>query len=137
MSEKKRDFSRLPTSVEQGVRHDRSPRYQRTRTLVVGLCLCALGMGSFVLRTVTPELAAPELSVNVREGLCPQVKPMTPVKHSAIWDKLVEKSATEEYKARAIEWLSGAVRIRYVLRSSLLSKLTICPELSRTTTWIR
>ena len=138
MSEKKPDLSGLPTSLEQGLRHDRSPRCKRMRTLLVGLCLCALGMGGFVLRTVAPELAAPELSANVRDRLCPQAKPMTPAKHSAIWDKLVEKSATEEYKARAIEWLSGAVRVRYVLYPSLALNriLTICPELSRTTTWI-
>lgn len=119
MSEKKPDFSGLPTSVEQRFGHHQSPRCKRMRTLVVGLCLCALGIGGFVLRTVTPELPAPELSTNVGGGLCPQVKPMTPAKHSAIWDELVEKSATEEYKARAIEWLSGAVGIRCVLCSSL------------------
>jgi len=115
MSEKKRDFSHFPTSVEQGLGRDRSPRYKRMRALVVGLCLSALGVGGFVLQTVVPEFTAPELSVNVRDGLCPQVKPMTPTKHSEIWDKLVEKSTTEEYKTRAIEWLSGAVRIRCVL----------------------
>ncbi|KAF9646522.1 carboxypeptidase S, partial [Thelephora ganbajun] len=44
---------------------------------------------------------------------CPQAKPITPTEHSAIWESLLEKSTTDgEYRARAIEWLSGAVRVR-------------------------
>ena len=120
MSEKIRDLSGLPTSVGKVVRQDRSPRCKRARTLVAGLCFAALGIGGFVLQTTTPKIAAPELSVNIGDGLCPQAKPVTPVKHSAIWEGLVENSTTEEYKAHAIEWLSGAVRVRYVSRSSLV-----------------
>jgi len=119
MSEKKQDFVGLPTNVEL-IGSDRSQRCKRTRGLVVGLCLGALGMGGFVLRTIAPKFAAPEPSVYVGNALCPQAKPMTPIKHSAIWDTLVGKPATEEYKTRAIEWLSGAVRVRFVLSSSLV-----------------
>jgi hypothetical protein len=136
MSEKKEDFAGLPTSVEL-TRLDRSPRCKRTKALVVGLCLGVLGAGGFVLRTIAPKLAAPELSVQTATALCPQAKPITPVKHSAIWDRLTERSATDEHKARAIEWLSGAVRVRYVQRSSLaLSPILMTRlELSRTITW--
>lgn len=119
MSEKKQDLAGLPTSVAL-VRHDRPSRYKRTRALVIGLCLGALGTGAFVLRTIAPTLAVPELSVQVTSTLCPQVKPITPLKHSSIWKSLLEKSATDEYKAHAIELLSGAVRIRYLCCSSLV-----------------
>ena len=45
---------------------------------------------------------------------------MSPIRHSAIWDTLVAKSTTDEHRARAIEWLSGAVRIRYVFIDMLV-----------------
>lgn len=113
MSEKKQDFTGLPTAVEL-VGPNRSPRCKRTKTFAIGLCLGVLGMGGFVLRTIIPKLATPESFVRAENALCPQAKPMTPVKHSAIWDGLMERSTTDGHKARAIEWLSGAVRVRYV-----------------------
>jgi len=119
MSEKKPDFAGLPTSVELA-KFDQPPRCKRTKALVIGLCLGALGTGGFVLRNIAPTPATPGLSVQVANALCPQAKPITPIKHSAIWDDLMGKSATDEHKARAIEWLSGAVRVQYVLRSSLV-----------------
>jgi len=111
----KRDFAGLPMGVEH-VRLDRPPRYKRKMVIVIGLCL---GAGAFISRTISPTFAALELSAQVANTLCPQAKPITPIKHSAIWDSLVGKSATDEPKARAIEWLSGAVRVPYVLCSSL------------------
>jgi len=110
MSEKKQILIGLPTSVELV----RPSRYKRTKVLVVGLCLGALGAGGFILRTIGPTLAAPKSLVQVATAKCPQTKPVTPIKHSAIWESIVEKSATDEHRARTIEWLSGAVRIRYV-----------------------
>ena len=112
MSEKKQGLAGLPTTVKP-VGPARSHRCKRTKALVVGLCLGALGMGGFVLRTVLPKLATPEPPAQVGQALCPQVKPMIPIKNLAIWDRLVEESTTDEHKARVIEWLSGAVRVRY------------------------
>jgi len=118
MSEKKQYFTGLPTSAElAGL--DRPPRCKRTKALAIGLCLGVLGTGGFLSRTNSPTLPALELSAQVANTLCPQAKPITPIKHSAIWDSLVGKSATDEHEARAIEWLSGAVRVPYVLCSSL------------------
>ena len=37
-----------------------------------------------------------------------------PAKHSGIWESLLEKSAIDEYQARVIELLGGAVAIPYV-----------------------
>ena len=111
MSEKKQDFAGLPSSVEL-IRHHPPFSHKRTKVLVIGLCLGALGVGGFFFRT----LAFRDPSVHVSNQLCPQAKPVAPVKHSAIWDTLVKRSASDQYKEHAIEWLSGAVRIRYASR---------------------
>jgi hypothetical protein len=120
MSEKKRDFVGLPTSVEL-VRLGWPSRCKRTKTFIIGLCYGALGAGGYVLQMIAPKLAAPALPVQAATALCPQAKPITPVKH----------------KARTIEWLSGAVGVSYVLCSSLgLSPFLMTrPEPSRTMTW--
>ena len=138
MSEKKQKFSGLPSTVDP-IELDRPPGRKRVTTLVIGLCLGALGAGGFVLRSILPTSPAPESYVQVASELCPQAKSTTPVKHSAIWNTLVERSASEEFKERAVEWLGGAVRIRYVLDSSLMLEWTqtVRVEPSRTTTWNR
>jgi len=129
---KKQDFAGLPTSVE-AVRLERPSRSKRTKALVIGLCLGVLGTGGFVLQTGAPAFAVSKPSAT---ALCPQPKPIAPIKHSAIWEGLVEKSTTAEYKTRAIEWLSGAVRIQYVLSVlDVESNSNTRSELNRTTTW--
>jgi len=131
MSDKKQDFAGLPTSVEH-VKLDSPSR--RTKALAIGLCLGLVGTGGFVLRSIAPGFAA---SKPHPTALCPQVKPITPTKHSAIWESFVEKSTTDDYKTRAIEWLGGAVRIPYACFLSLAWNriLTARSGPSRTTTW--
>lgn len=111
MSGKKSDLAVLPSSVKL-TKFNRPPANKRAKTLVIGLCLGALGAGGFILRTILPTLPFTESPVRVANGVCPQAKPITPVKHSAIWESLVERSTSDEFKERAIEWLGGAVRIR-------------------------
>lgn len=43
--------------------------------------------------------------------LCPQATVITPKKHILIWESLLKESTTEEYKEKAVEWLSGAIQI--------------------------
>ena len=105
MSEKKRD----PSSLELAKPHP-PPIYRRTKALAIGICLGVLGVGGFFSKT----FAVQESPIQVAHRLCPQVKPITPVKHSAIWDALVERSASDEHKERTIQWLSEAVQIRCV-----------------------
>ena len=114
MSEKKQ-HSGLPSSVQLARPHPPFS-YKRTKALVIGLCLSALGGGAFVLRTLVVQ----ESPGHVANRLCPQAKPITPVKHSAIWDTLVKRSTSDEYKEHAIEWLSGAVRVRYASYPSIV-----------------
>ena len=140
MSEKGWNFAdqqavvRLPSSTELVATHP-PVGYKRTKAFIIGLCLGVLGMGGFVLRA----LAFGKSPVLVADGLCPQAKPITPVKHSAIWDTLVKRPASDEQKKRTIEWLSGAVRIRYASHRSLAPEIisTICDTVpNRTITWI-
>ena len=119
MSEKNQDFAGLPANIELAVPH-RPSKPKRTRVFIIGLCLGALGAGGFVLRTIAPTVGFPNPFAEVGTArLCPQAKAVTPIKHSGIWESLLEKSATDEYQARVIEWLGGAVRIPYVHRSSM------------------
>ncbi|KAF9786344.1 carboxypeptidase S [Thelephora terrestris] len=108
MSEKQKGL----LSMFDPVKLDRPPSRKRVKTLVIGLCLGAVGAAGFALRSIIPTFAVQESSVHVANELCPQARSMTPVKHSAIWNTLVERSASEEFKERAVEWLSGAVKIR-------------------------
>ncbi|KAF9786338.1 carboxypeptidase S [Thelephora terrestris] len=111
MSEKRKSLSGLPLMLDPA-KLDRSPSRKRVKPLVIGLCLGALGEAGFALRFIIPTSTAQESSVHVANERCPQARSMTPVKHSAIWNTLVERSASEEFKERAVEWLSGAVKIR-------------------------
>jgi len=116
-SDKKQNFAGLPTSVEP-VQLGSPSRSKRTKALAIGLCLGLLGTGGFVLRSIAPKFAGSEPHHDPA-ALCPQVKPITPTKHSAIWESFVEKTTTDEYKTRAVEWLGGAVRVPYACYPSL------------------
>lgn len=43
--------------------------------------------------------------------LCPQADEIVPEKNGVIWESLQQAYSTEKFKARAIDWLGGAVRI--------------------------
>jgi len=135
MSDKKQDFTGLPTSVKH-VELGSPSRCKRTKALAIGLCLGLLGTGGFVLRTIAPKFAVSKPHHDPA-ALCPQVKPITPTKHSAIWESFVEKTTTDEYKTRAIEWLGGAVRVPYVCYPSFAWNRipTTRSGPSRTITW--
>ena len=117
MSGEKWDSVGLPSGFEL-VRPHPPFSYKHTKALIFGLCLGALAAGVFFLQTLTVQ----ESSAQVVNELCPQVKPIIPVEHFAIWDSLVERGASDEYKKRTIERLSGAVRIRYASCLSLVSR---------------
>jgi len=133
MSDKKQDFTGLPTSVEP-IKLGSPSRSKRIKALVVGLCLGLLGTGGFVLQSIAPGFA---VSKPHPTALCPQVNPIAPAKHPAIWESLVERFTTDEYKTRAIEWLGGAVRVPYgcFLFSAWNRILTAHPGQSRMMTW--
>ncbi|KAG1751297.1 uncharacterized protein EDB91DRAFT_598921 [Suillus paluster] len=43
--------------------------------------------------------------------LCPQADALVPEKNGGVWESLGHTYSTEEFKARAVDWLGGAVRI--------------------------
>jgi Gly-Xaa carboxypeptidase len=52
--------------------------------------------------------------------LCPQVDELVPEKNRVIWESLQDTYSTEEFKARAVDWLGGAVRIPCVVSPALV-----------------
>jgi len=112
MSDKKQNLAGLPTSTEP-VKLGSPSRCNRTKALAIGLCLGLLGAGGFVPPAIATKLAVSKPHHDPAAP-CPQVEPIIPTKHSAIWESFLENSTTDEYKTRAIEWLGGAVRVPYV-----------------------
>ncbi|KAI0731172.1 carboxypeptidase S [Earliella scabrosa] len=45
------------------------------------------------------------------EEQCPQVSPIVPQKNAALWNSLGGTFGSDAFKARAVEWLGGAVRV--------------------------
>jgi hypothetical protein len=46
--------------------------------------------------------------------LCPQAGYLAPAKNAELWNHVLDKAATPEFKDQAIKWLSGAVQVKYV-----------------------
>lgn len=45
------------------------------------------------------------------KSLCPQAAELTPQKHGDVWEFLSKSFATDDFRTRAIDWLSGAVQV--------------------------
>ncbi|KAH8116276.1 carboxypeptidase S [Phellopilus nigrolimitatus] len=45
------------------------------------------------------------------EALCPQVEQLLPERNKVLWDAVGERFGTDAFKEKAIDWLSGAVRV--------------------------
>lgn len=88
-----------------------------TKVLVLILSLVALSIWS--LSSQLPPLQLQDNSLTTPSRLtpsdsCPQDTAITPQKHALIWESLLKEAGTEEYKGKAVEWLSGAIRIACV-----------------------
>ena len=46
--------------------------------------------------------------------ICPQADVLFPVRNKAVWDAFGSQLDTDDFKDKAIEWLGGAVRVKYV-----------------------
>lgn len=44
-------------------------------------------------------------------NLCPQAEVLAPTKHAELWTDLGAAIGTDQFKARAVQWLGGAVRV--------------------------
>ncbi|EJD07407.1 carboxypeptidase S [Fomitiporia mediterranea MF3/22] len=45
------------------------------------------------------------------QDLCPQADELSPVRNKAVWDAFNSQLSTDEFKTKAINWLSGSVKI--------------------------
>lgn len=52
-----------------------------------------------------------DLSPSVSEELCPQDSEFVPDKNGEIWQTLSNSFSSDDFKAKAIDWLADAVRI--------------------------
>ncbi|KAI0352310.1 carboxypeptidase S [Trametes cingulata] len=82
------------------------------RTLVKGL------VAVFTLLTVLHTLNVVDLRSCVSDNgfdasaaQCPQATAVVPEKNAGLWKDLGETIASDKFKARAVEWLGGAVRV--------------------------
>lgn len=44
-------------------------------------------------------------------NLCPQAEVLVPTKHTELWADFGAAIGTDQFKARAVQWLGGAVKI--------------------------
>lgn len=51
------------------------------------------------------------LDSSQRQAVCPQVGQLLPDANKDLWDKLSGQISSDEFKATAINWLGGAVRV--------------------------
>lgn len=47
----------------------------------------------------------------IQPQLCVQTNVLTPDRNGVLWDSLSSTVGTEAFKAKAVEWISGAVRV--------------------------
>lgn len=47
-------------------------------------------------------------------SLCPQTEQLIPTQNNELWETLRETYSTEDFRGKAIEWLSGAVKVKCV-----------------------
>ena len=91
-----------------------TPYSRTTKVLVLGLSIVTLSIWSFSSRLPPLRLRGAPLTTSSRlapSDPCPQAAAITPKKHVLIWESLLKEAATEEYKGKAVEWLSGAIQI--------------------------
>jgi Gly-Xaa carboxypeptidase len=75
-------------------------------TLVTALVISAL---TYLVKR--PLNGFPVGTLEDAVDLCPQADEIVPEKNGVIWESLQQAYSTEKFKARAIDWLGGAVRI--------------------------
>ena len=84
------------------------------KVLTFGLSLAALSIWSFSPHLFPSRLCGSSHTTPSRlapSDLCPQLTAITPERHVQIWENLLREAVTEQYKEKAVNWLSGAIQI--------------------------
>lgn len=80
----------------------------------IALVALAVYVSTYFVKRPFSSIPTGNLNEDVTD-LCPQVDELVPEKNGAIWGNLQDTYSTEEFKARAVDWLGGAVRIPCVV----------------------
>ena len=95
-----------------------APRLQKPQRWVLGLV--ALFASVFVAALRYADLHGGPFSSMTRSShhektdLCPQANALYPSHHAQLWENLGREFDGDEFRTRAVNWLAGAIRIRYV-----------------------
>jgi Gly-Xaa carboxypeptidase len=102
-SQKSDDF--LPSAAAPN--QPNKPRFYNSfrNFLVLTTCLALSLAVKFTAQFI--NVSSDALNVN----LCPQAEVLAPTKHAELWADLGATIGTDQFKARAVQWLGGAVRI--------------------------
>ena len=81
------------------------------KALLLGMTAlaCANALGFAPLPEFVSDALLPEL-YNAKPQ-CPQVSAIVPEKNAGLWDSVGSTIGSDAFKARAVEWLGGAVRV--------------------------
>jgi len=94
-----------------------APRTQKFKWRVLGfvaLLASVLAVASSHHANLSSALlSAIRLGHHTRAELCPQSDILYPERHAQLWKNLGRSFDQDTFTIRAVEWLAGAVRIRY------------------------
>ena len=108
MDEKSSKNSILPSQAP--VSQDISPTPRRSWTKLKLLLLVFL-TANYTMWTWVGLPLLNLLGEKDHENVCPQVLELAPKENAKLWQDLIETFKTPEFKALAIDWLGGAVRV--------------------------
>lgn len=86
-------------------------KLSKAKTIAFKIALVTLAIFASTYFVKRPFNAFPVGTLEDGVDLCPQVDELVPEKNGVIWESLQHTYGTEAFKARAIDWLGGAVRI--------------------------
>ncbi|KAI0741917.1 carboxypeptidase S [Daedaleopsis nitida] len=77
--------------------------------IAIWLCVTTVSRGGLFYRFDLDENGADDAWTAKKQ--CPQVSTIVPEKNAELWNSLGDSFSTDAFKARAVEWLGGAVRV--------------------------
>ncbi|KAG2066244.1 carboxypeptidase S [Suillus decipiens] len=86
-------------------------KFSKAKVITFKITLVALAISISTYFVKKPWNDFPVSTLENGINLCPQADELVPKKNGEIWESLQHSYNTEEFKARAIDWLGGAVRI--------------------------
>ncbi|KAG1881228.1 hypothetical protein F4604DRAFT_1678821 [Suillus subluteus] len=105
-------LKRRPTSFPGVNARSSTTKLSKAKAIAFKITLVtALAISASTYFVKRPSNGFPVGTLDDGVDLCPQADELVPEKNGVIWESLQLAYSTEEFKARAIDWLGGAVRI--------------------------